>query len=159
LLIFDPGNSWEGIVKAKRGIGFVLLVYLFPVLALSLAGELLGKAHFGVMQEYGEAAAISDRLLTVYGAVQFLTSLLVISWWRVLVKSMAGTFQPRHTYAAVLKVVAYSFGRFFLCASPTLSGDQPLAEFCRRNHFIQRALYAGIPRVVDPDPPTRSGSI
>jgi len=158
LLIFDPGNTWERIVKAKRDLGFVLLVYLLPVLVLSVAGELLGKYHFGVMQEYGEAAHISDKLLTVYGAVQFLTSLLVVIAVALLVKSMAGTFQPRHTYGQCFKVVAYSFGPFFLLrladAFPVVN---PWLSFAVAIIFSQRALYSGIPQVVDPDPPNAFG--
>src|ERR1700722_12201568 len=94
LLIFDSAGTWERIVKAKRSLGFDLIVYLLPVAGLSIAGELLGKNHFGVMQEYGEAAPISQKLLTVYGAMQFVTSLVVIVFVAALVKSMAGTFQP-----------------------------------------------------------------
>ena len=65
LLIFDKGSTWERIVKAKRGLGFVLLVYLLPVVAMSVAGELLGKVHFCVLQDYGEDAAIIKSLLVV----------------------------------------------------------------------------------------------
>lgn len=158
LLIFDAGGTWEGIVRAKRGLGFVFLVYLLPVLALSLAGELLGKAHFGVMQEYGEPARVSDKLLTTYGAVQFLASLLVVIVVAVLVKSVAGTFQPRHSYGQCFKVVAYSFGPFFLVrladAFPIVN---PWLSFAVGIIFAQRALYSGIPRVVDPDPPNAFG--
>ncbi len=158
LLIFDPAGTWEGIAKAKRGLGFDLFIYLLPVLALSVAGELWGKAHFGVMREYGEAAPISDRLLTTYGAVQFLTSLLVVLIVAVLVKSTAGTFQPRHTYGQGFKVVAYSFGPFFLLrmadAFPVVN---PWLSFAVGIIFSQRALYSGIPRVVDPDPPNAFG--
>jgi hypothetical protein len=158
LLIFDPGSTWERIVKAKRGLGFVLLFYLIPLVAMSVAGELFGKAHFGVMQDYGEAAPISNRLLAVYGAVQFLTSLAVVIVVAVLVKSMAGTFQPRHTYGQCFKVVAYSFGPFFLLrladAFPVVN---PWLSFSVGIIFSQRALYSGIPRVVDPDPPNAFG--
>lgn len=158
LLIFDPGSTWERIVKAKRGLGFVLLIYLLPVLVVSVAGELLGKVHFGVLQDYGEAAPISERLLAVYGAVQFLTSLVVVILVAVLVKSMAGTFQPRHTYGQCFKVVAYSFGPFFLLrladAFPVVN---PWLSFSVGIIFSQRALYSGIPRVVDPDPPNAFG--
>jgi hypothetical protein len=158
LLIFDPAGTWERIVKTKRGPGFVLLFYLIPLVTMSVAGELIGKNHFGVMQDYGEAAPISERLLAVYGAVQFLTSLVVVIVVAVLVKSMAGTFQPRHTYGQCFKVVAYSFGPFFLLrladAFPVVN---PWLSFAVAIIFSQRALYAGIPRVVDPDPPNAFG--
>ena len=158
LLIFDPGGTWERIVKAKRGPGFVLLVYLLPAVAMSVAGELWGKAHFGVMQEYEEAAPISEKLLAVYGAVQFLTSLVVVILVAVLVKSMAGTFQPRHTYGQCFKVVAYAFGPFLLLrladAFPLVN---PWLSFSVGIILSQRALYSGIPQVVDPDPPNAFG--
>src|SRR5882724_3774013 len=158
LLIFDPGGTWERIVKAKRGLGLVLLFYLIPLVAMSVAGELWGKAHFGVMQEYGEAAPINPRLLAVYGAVQFLTSLMVVILVAVLVKSMAGTFQPRHTYGQCFKVVAYAFGPFLLLrladAFPVVN---PWLSFAVGIILSQRALYSGIPQVVDPDPPNAFG--
>jgi len=158
LLIFDPAGTWERIVKAKRGLGFVLFFYLIPVVAMSVAGELFGKAHFGVLQDYGEAAPISERLLAVYGAVQFLTSLVVAIVVAVLVKSMAGTFQPRHTYAQCFKVVAYASGPFFLLrladAFPVVN---PWLSFAVGIILSQRALYSGIPQVVDPDPPNAFG--
>jgi len=158
LLIFDPAGTWERIVKAKRGLGFVLFFYLIPVVAMSVAGELFGKAHFGVLQDYGEAAPISERLLAVYGAVQFLTSLVVAIVVAVLVKSMAGTFQPRHTYGQCFKVVAYASGPFFLLrladAFPVVN---PWLSFAAGIILSQRALYSGIPQVVDPDPPNAFG--
>ena len=158
LLIFDPAGTWERIVKAKRGLGFVLFFYLIPVVAMSVAGELFGKAHFGVLQDYGEAAPISERLLAVYGAVQFLTSLVVAIVVAVLVKSMAGTFQPRHTYGQCFKVVAYAFGPFLLLrladAFPVVN---PWLSFSVGIILSQRALYSGIPQVVDPDPPNAFG--
>jgi hypothetical protein len=158
LLIFDPAGTWERIVKAKRGPGFVLLFYLIPLVAMSVAGELFGKAHFGVMQDYGEAAPISERLLAVYGAAQFLTSLVVVIVVAVLVKSMAGTFQPRHTYGQCFKVVAYSFGPFFLLRlADALPLVNPWLSFAVAIIFSQRALYSGIPQVVDPDPPNAFG--
>src|SRR5260221_152817 len=71
---------------------------------------------------------------------------------------MAGKVQPRHTFAQSFQVVASSFGPFFLLrladAFPVIN---PWLSFAVGIILSQRALYAGIPRVVDPDPPNAFG--
>src|SRR5689334_2248135 len=47
LLIFDPVNSWERVVRAQRGLLFVLVLFLLPLVALSCAGEGYGLAAWG----------------------------------------------------------------------------------------------------------------
>jgi len=47
LLVFAPGVAWERILRVKRGVGFILMVYLLPLLVLG-ALALLAVGSMGI---------------------------------------------------------------------------------------------------------------
>ncbi len=53
LLIFDPNATWDGIIRARRSVGSILLIYLLPMLLLISACEGYGLVHWGKRQGDG----------------------------------------------------------------------------------------------------------
>ena len=47
LLIFEPICDWEGILRARRSLGFILALYLLPLLLITSAAEGYGLVALG----------------------------------------------------------------------------------------------------------------
>ena len=165
LLIFEPAMTWEKIVQSRKSLGSVLLLYLTPMIVLSLAGELAGLAYFGKAQEYlggpkefGGSLKISRSLLITYGIAQFISSYLLVAISARIMMSIAQTFHSRHTYSQCFTVTAYGFGPLFLLrlcdAFPSMN---PWASFGIGIVLTITTLYQGVPKVLEPDPPNAFG--
>ncbi len=159
LLIFDPGNTWEGIVKAKKSFGFVLAFYLVPLLILSAAGEAFGL-HYYYSKRTGTAHVpeITEKFAVMYGAVQFVAGLVVVFAGAGMIQSIAGTFHGRHRYAQSFKLTAYALSPLFLLRlADAFHGVNPWISFGIGIVLSLGTLYHGLPRVLDPDPPNAFG--
>ena len=51
LLIIEPIATWEGILRARRSMAFIMATFLVPLLLLTSAGEGYGLVHWGKWQE------------------------------------------------------------------------------------------------------------
>jgi len=58
LLIFEPVQAWERIVRAQRGLVFVLFVYLTPVVVLTPPR----KATAGALGPGAERRELSEKI-------------------------------------------------------------------------------------------------
>jgi len=166
LLIFDPNRTWDGIIRARRSLVSILLVYLLPMLLLLSAWEAYGLTHWGKWQGDGLLSKLKKlehqipRLKTftpgeaaVAETAQLLLSLAVVFVGATLVKSVGETFRGRHTYIQAFTAVAYGLGPFFLLrvldAFPAVS---PWASWAIGMILSTAVLYQGVPRAMEPDP-------
>lgn len=157
LLIFEPAVTWDKIARAKRSLWAVLFLHLAPLIALSVAGELLGRFYLGKSHAMGGAAKVSQNLIE-YGVLQFLFSFLVVFVGAKLVKAMAETFHARHNYTQCFTVVAYGLSAlFFARMFNAIPGMNPWVSFGIGIVFSVATLYQGIPCVLQPDPPNAFG--
>ena len=82
LLIFDPMATWNRIVLARRGMVFILLVHLLPLLLIASACEGYGLIHWGKqrgeMQEVARLKPFSRGEAVLFETGQFLLSLIVV---------------------------------------------------------------------------------
>ena len=159
LLIFEPVATWEGIFLARRSLGFILALYLLPLLLLTSAAEGFGLVHWGKWQgEVGRLHLFPLREAVLIEAAQILVSLGVVFGGAKLVKSIGETFHGRHTYLEAFTAVTYSMGPFFLLrlldAFPTIS---PWVAWGIGICLTVAALYQGVPRMMAPDPPHAFG--
>jgi hypothetical protein len=159
LLVFEPVATWEGIFLARRSLGFILAIYLLPLLVVTSAAEGFGLVHWGKRQgELGHLNHFPLREAVVVEAAQILLSLGVVLGGAGLVKSIGETFHGRHTYTQAFTAVAYSMGPFFLLrlldAFPGLS---PWVAWGIGICLTVAALYQGVPRMMAPDPPHAFG--
>jgi hypothetical protein len=159
LLIFEPVATWEGIFRAQRSLGFILSLYLLPLVLISSAAEGFGLVHWGKWQgEVGRLKSFPLGEAVLIEAAQVLLLLGVVFLGASLVKAVGETFHGRHTYTQAFTAVAYSMGPFFLLhlldAFPGLS--LWLAWGIGMSLTVA-ALYQGVPRMMAPDPPHAFG--
>jgi hypothetical protein len=159
LLIFEPTATWEGIFRAQRSLGFILAIYLLPLLLITSAAEGYGLVHWGKWQGVvGRLKPFPLGEAVVVEAAQILVSLGVVFCGASLVKSIGETFHGRHTYAQAFTAVAYSMGPFFLLRLlDTFPGISPWVAWAIGICLTVAALYQGVPRMMAPDPPHAFG--
>ncbi len=154
LLIFEPVETWEAIFRARRGIAFILVLFLLPLLVLTTLGEGYGLVHWGKWQ--GEVNRLRKFLLAeavVVEAAQFLLSLLVVFAGARLIKSVGETFHGRQTYTQAFAVVAYGLSPLFLFRLlDAFSGIPPWVSWAIGMVLSIAVLYHGVPRMMEPDP-------
>ncbi len=159
LLIFDPVGTWDGIFRARRSLGFILALYLLPLLLVTSAAEGFGLVHWGKKQgEFGRLNHFPLREAVLIEVAQILVSLVVVFGGASLIKAVGETFHGRHTYTQAFTAVAYSMGPFFLLRLlDTFPGLSPWVAWAIGMSLTVAALYQGVPRMMAPDPPHAFG--
>ena len=159
LLIFEPGATWDRIVLAKRAFISVLLLYLLPMVVLSIGGELWGLLQWGRRQEFThELKHVPRDILICYGAAQFVLSLVLVFLGTLVMKASGETFHGRHRYSQCFTLVAYALSPLFLVRLlDGIPAINPWVTFGVGITLSIGVLYSGIPRVMQPDPPHAFG--
>jgi hypothetical protein len=159
LLIFNANATWERIVRAERGLLAILLRYLLPLLLVTCAIEGYGLTRWGKHQDNSiQPRLFTPREAAVFEAGQIVTSLLVVFIGAGMLKSMVGTFHARHTYRQAFTVVAYALGPFFLVrVLDAFTPVSPWLTWAVGIFLTLAALYHGVPKVMEPDPPQTFG--
>jgi hypothetical protein len=159
LLIFDPFATWERIALARRSLAFVLVAYLLPLILLASVAEGYGLVHWGKWQgEVGRIKLFPLREAVIVEAIQFLLALVVVFVGANMIKSIGETFHGRHTYTQTFTAVAYGLGPLFLLHMlDAFSGVSPWLSWAVGISLSVAALYQGLPRMLEPDPPHAFG--
>ena len=159
LLILNPMPTWEGIVRARRSLFFVLVVYLLPLLLLASVAEGYGLVHWGKWQgEIGRIKKFPIREAAVMEAAQFLLALVMVFVGAGLVKSIGETFHGRHTYPQAFTAVAYGLSPLFLLRLlDAFSWISPWVSWSIGIILSIAVLYNGLPQMMEPDPPHAFG--
>jgi len=154
LLMVKPVAAWERILRARRSIALVLVIYLVPLLLLTCLGEGYGLMHWGKRQgEVGRLRLFSLSEAVVVEAGQFLLSVLVVFVGANMIKGIGETFHGRHTYSQAFTTVAYSLGPlFFLRLSDAFTGISPWMSWSVGILLSLMVLYHGVPPMMRPDP-------
>jgi len=162
LLIFEPTATWEDIFRARRGVVFILVGYLLPMLLLTSVMEGYGLIRWGKQrgetQEVSKTKSFSRGETVIFETTQIVLSLLVVFVSANLVKAMGETFHGRHTYTQAFSAIAYGLSPFFLLrlldAFPFVS---PWVTWAIGIILSIKVLYHGVPRMMEPDPPHAFG--
>jgi hypothetical protein len=159
LLILNPMPTWEGIVRARRSLFFVLVVYLLPLLLLASVAEGYGLVHWGKWQgEIGRIKKFPIREAAVMEAAQFLLALVMVFVGAGLVKSIGETFHGRHTYPQAFTAVAYGLSPLFLLRLlDAFNWISPWVSWSIGIVLSIAVLYSGLPQIMEPDPPHAFG--
>jgi hypothetical protein len=162
LVIFDPTGTWNKIALARRGMAFILVVHLLPLLLITSACEGYGLIHWG--KERGETQEVARLKLFTRGEAvifetgQVLLSLVVVFVGASMVKSIGETFHGRHTYTQAFSAVAYGLSPLFLLrVLDALPSIPPWVPWAIGILISMGALYHGVPRMMEPDPPHAFG--
>jgi hypothetical protein len=159
LLIVNANATWERIVRAERGLWSILLRYLLPLLLVTCAIEGYGLTRWGKHQDNSiQPRLFAPREAAVFEAGQIVTSLLVVFLGAAMLKSMVGTFHARNSYRQAFTVVAYALGPFFLVRMlDAFTPVSPWLTWAVGIFLTLAALYHGVPKVMEPDPPQTFG--
>jgi hypothetical protein len=154
LLIFEPIATWEGILRARRSLGFILALYLLPLLLVTSAAEGYGLVHWGKWQgDVSRLKTFSPGEAVLVEAGQILLSLVVVFFGANLLKSIGETFHGRHTFSQAFTAIAYSLGPLFLLRLlDAFSGVSPWVSWAIGICLAIAVLYHGVPRIMEPDP-------
>ncbi len=157
LVIFEPVAAWDRIARARRSIGFIVLMYLLPTLMIASALEGYSLVRWGRergrVEEVMHAQTFTRNHAIVFEVAQTLLLILVVFIGAKLVKSVGETFHGRHTYTQAFTAVAYGFGPLYLLRLldffPKIS---PLIGWSIGMVLTVTVLYHGMPRIMEPDP-------
>ena len=154
LLIFDPTSTWDGIVRTRRSLLFVLAVYLLPMILLASAAEGYGLVHWGKWQGVvGRLKQFPPREAVVVEAAQFLLGLGAVFVGANMIRAIGETFHGRHTYAQAFTTVAYSLSPIFLLRLlDAFNWVSPWVSWGIGIILSIAVLYHGLPRIMEPDP-------
>ena len=162
LLILEPMATWEKIHQARRGMAFILVLYLLPLLLATSAVEGFGLARWG--KQRGEVPAVSKFKsfsrgeVIIYETAQLALSLVVVFIAANMVKSVGETFHGRHTYTQAFTAVAYGLSPLFLLRLfDAFAFVNPWVTWSIGIVLAIKVLYLGIPRMMEPDPPHAFG--
>ncbi|MCX6893509.1 MAG: YIP1 family protein [Verrucomicrobiota bacterium] len=162
LLVLEPTAAWEKIFLARRGTVFVLLSHLLPLLLIGSVCEGYGLIHWGKqrgqMQDVVHIKTFSRAETVIFETAQLIVSLLVVFGGANMVKSIGETFHGRHNYNQAFSAIAYGLSPLFalrlLDAFPSVS---PWVTWSIGIMLSIGALYHGVPRMMEPDPPHAFG--
>lgn len=159
LLIFEPLQAWEGVVRAQRRLAFVFFLYLMPMVIITAAAEGYGLVHWGRWQkevDYKKQFPVGE--VVVYETAHVLLTLGIVFLGAKIVKSLGDTFHGRHTYTQAFTAVAYGLSPLFLLRLlDTFPAFGPWTTWSIGIALCVSVLYQGIPRVMMPDPPHAFG--
>ena len=157
-LILKPVTTWERILKARRSPGFLLVIYLMPLLLLASAAEAYGLMVWGRHQTglhrvhkwlAGEAV--------VYEAARIFITLSVITLFAVLIKMFGDTFRERNTYRQAFTLAIYGLSPLFLLRLVEVLPITSWVAWAAGIALSLEVIYRGVPSVLEPDPPNAIG--
>ncbi len=158
-LIFEPEAAWNQVALSRRGLGYIVGLYLLPMMLIVGAAECFGLVKWGRWQSaLGSVKVFPLREALIYETAELLLMAVIILAGAHLIKTLGDTFHVRHTYANALKVVIYGLSPVFLLrlldVSPTINLWMPWAIGIM---LSVKVLYTGVPRIMLPDPPDAFG--
>jgi hypothetical protein len=158
-LIFEPEAAWNRIALSRRGVGYVVGLYLLPMMLIVGVVEGFGLVKWGRWQSaMGAIRVFPVREALIYETAELLLMALIIMAGAHFIKALGDTFQVRHTYANTLNVVIYGLSPVFLFrlldVFPTVNLWLPWAIGIM---LTTKVLYTGVPRIMLPDPPDAFG--
>jgi hypothetical protein len=156
LLIFQTGAAWDRVVKARRNLGSLLVLYLFPMMLMVAVAEGFGLVEWGVPQAglFHHIKKFTVGQVVIYETAQSLLTLLVIVVCAVLIKILGETFHGRYTYQQTFTLVIYGLSPMFLLrlldAFPAII---PWATWGIGIALSIAVLHQGVWYVMQPAPP------
>ena len=157
LLIFEPAATWEKILRARRGIVFILALHLLPLLLITSVCEGYGLVHWGKPRGQEQVVAKVEVFprgeVVIFEAAQLLLTLLMVFGCAKMLKSIDETFHGRHNYTQAFATLAYGLSPFFLLRLFDALPAVPAWVTWSIGIILSiQVLYHGLPRMMEPDP-------
>lgn len=158
LLVFDPTATWERIFRSRRGVSFVLVTHLLPLLALTAIAEGFRLARWQRPGDLRPLAALPVGQVVLFEAGQFLLLLAMVFAGAELLRWAGQSFRDQRAYTRAFATVAYGLAPFFLLRFlDALKGVSPWVSWAIGIVLSLGVLYHGIPRMMEPAPPHAFG--
>ena len=158
-LIFEPEAAWNRVALSRRGLGYLVGLYLLPMMLIVGGVEFYGLVKMGRWQPAMSAVKYFTKPeALIYETAELLLMAVCILATAHFIRSLGDTFHVRQTYANTLTVVIYGLSPLFLCrlldVFPTMSLWVPWGIGIM---LTIKILYHGVPRIMQPDPPSAFG--
>ncbi len=153
-LVFEPISCWENVYHSRPGSLRILLLEVIPLLLLAMVAESYHLMKWGKWQDViGHQRFFTLHEVAVVGVAQTLLWIIFILLAARMVQALTQTFHARGSYQQALAVVSYSLAPLFIIE---LFNALPFVSFwitwAVGMLLTVRALYHGLPRIMDPDP-------
>jgi hypothetical protein len=160
LLLVRPVQTWDGIDRSARSVGYILLAHLLPLILLTSIAEGYGLMHWGKMQK-GETRYLKHYQLNEVIVIETAQTVLLLGMvflGAYAAKAYAGTFHRRHTYRHAFTAVAYGCAPLLTMRLGDLSSWLlPWIPWSIGMVLTIAVLYHGLPCILKPDPPHAFG--
>lgn len=160
LMLVRPVQTWEGIDRSARGVPYILLVHLLPLIILTSVAEGYGLMHWG-KKHRGEMSFIKKYDLGEVVVIETAQTLLLtgmVFLGAYAAKAFGGTFHRRHTYRHAFTAVAYGCAPLLTLRLGDMSAWlNPWIPWAVGMVLTVSVLYYGLPCVLKPDPPHAFG--
>jgi len=155
-LIFQTGAAWERVVKTRRNLGPLLVLYLLPIMLMVAVVNGFGLVKWGEPQAglfYRiHKATVGEAM--IFEAAHSLLTLLAIVVCAVLIKILGETFHGRYTYKQTFTLVIYGLSPMFLLRLlDTVPAIIPWATWGVGIALSIAVLHQGVWYVMQPAPP------
>jgi hypothetical protein len=153
-LIFNPAWAWDRVAKARRGLGFLLMFYLLPMILTVSAAEGFSLMKWGRRQwESSQNNIFTAGEMTIYEIAQLLATLAVVFICAQIVKALANASHARRNYTEGFTVAAYGLSPLFLLRLlDVIPAINPWLPWALGMMLCVGTLYHGLPRLMQPDP-------
>jgi len=162
-LIFEPGVAWARIVQARRGVLFISLFHLVPMLLVVAVVESWGLLTMGKWQpayqrlrDFHQPGCVGFKAMQsviIFEAVQFALVLAMVFVAALVIKIISQTFRDGCDFRQAFMVTAYGVSPLLLLrlldALPMMNPWVPWAMGVTLTIWV---LYQGVPCVLRPDP-------
>jgi hypothetical protein len=153
LLIFEPTNAWERIARTRRGLAFILIMHLLPMIILTSIVEGYGLERWGKVRDIGPRRFYTRNEVIIFEIAQAILFTLVVFIGAKLIKSIGQTFHGRHTFTQAFASVAYGLSPLFLLhLFDALKDVSPWVPWAIGILLSVGVLYQGLPQMMEPDP-------
>jgi hypothetical protein len=162
LLIIVPGFAWERVASGRKSILSITLFFLLPLMVLTSIGEGYGLVRYGKEQATFKFTKQFNKLTpskaAAFEVLQIAGSFAVIFACAAIVRMFGDTFHSRQTYLQAFTALAYGLAPLFLLRLANIfPWLYPWIPWLVGIALSVGALYIGIPRIMQPDPPHAFG--
>ena len=161
-LIFLPEATWDRIAAAQHRVGFILSVYLLPMLLL--VGAVEGSALWRQGRQH-LAAGLHNRFtvswIVIYEAAEMIVLLGLLLVCAGFIKIFGNTCRRHNDLAQSLTVMLHAVGPLLLLQLLNgINGFPPVfpwVTWAVGAALMVGTMYHGLPRVLQPDTPSALG--
>ena len=159
LLIFDGAASWDKIAKAERGLLFILVVHLLPLLTLTLGLEAYALTRLGEVRTLsGDIGPVPLFLALRYFVASFGLGLLAILGLAKSIQQVSSSLHEKAGFLQCFTAVAYGLSPLYLLHVPDALPSLPTwVCFGVGMTLSIMVIYHAVPSVLRPDPANAMG--